>query len=71
MSDTLLVRAELKLKNQAEKLIVLADSSKLGVISNFTFVPLSEVDILITDAEADPKLIAEFEHAGIEVIIAE
>lgn len=70
-SDTLLVRAEHKLKKQAEKLIILADSSKLGVTSNFLFVPLSQVDILITDVDADAKLIQEFESQGIEVIIAE
>jgi DeoR family ulaG and ulaABCDEF operon transcriptional repressor len=70
-SDTLLVRAELKLKKQAESLIILADSSKLGVSSNFLFSPLSEVDILITDSDADPKLVKEFESYGIQVMIAE
>jgi DeoR family ulaG and ulaABCDEF operon transcriptional repressor len=70
-SDTLLVRAEHKLKKQAEKLIILADSSKLGVTSNFLCVPLSEVDILITDGDADPQLVQEFEAQGIEVIIAD
>ena len=70
-SDTLLVRAEHKLKKQAEKLIIMADSTKLGVSSNFLFVPLSEVDILITDSDADPKIIKEFEAQGIEVIIAD
>ena len=69
-SDTLLVRAEHKLKKQAQKLIVLADSSKLGATSKFIFAPLSEVDILITDSDADPKLIKIFEEQGIEVIIA-
>ncbi|NQZ90513.1 MAG: DeoR/GlpR transcriptional regulator [Colwellia sp.] len=70
-SDTLLVRAEHKLKKQAEKLIIMADSSKLGGSSNFLFVPLAEVDILITDSDADPKIIKEFEAQGIEVIIAD
>jgi DeoR family ulaG and ulaABCDEF operon transcriptional repressor len=69
-SDTLLVRAEHKLKKQADKLIILADSSKLGATSNFIFTPLSEVDILITDNDADPELIKAFEAQGIEVIIA-
>lgn len=70
-SDTLLVRAEHKLKKQAEKLIIMADSTKLGITSSFLFVPLSEVDILITDVDADPKLVQEFEAQGIEVIIAD
>ena len=49
----------------------MADSSKLGVNSNFLFVPLSEVDILITDSDADPEILKEFEAQGIEVIIAD
>jgi DeoR family ulaG and ulaABCDEF operon transcriptional repressor len=69
-SDTLLVRAEHKLKKQAEKLIILADSSKLGATSKFVFTSLSEVDILITDSAADPELIKTFKDQGIEVIIA-
>jgi len=70
-SDPLLIRAEQKLKKQAEKLIVLADSSKLGRRSNFIFCPLSEVDVLITDSLADPKLVRQFEAQGIEVITVE
>ncbi len=41
-SDPLLIRAEQKLQKQSDKLIVLADSSKLGKRSNFIFAPLSQ-----------------------------
>ncbi|MDC9526816.1 DeoR/GlpR family DNA-binding transcription regulator [Pseudoalteromonas sp. Angola-30] len=68
-SDPLLIRSEQKLKKQTEKLVILADSTKLGQHSNFIFCPLSEVDILITDSNADKKLIKDFESQGIEVII--
>ena len=68
-SDPLLIRAEQKLRKQADKLIVLADSSKLGKRSNFIFSPLSEVDVLITDSNADPDMVRRFEAQGIEVII--
>jgi DeoR family ulaG and ulaABCDEF operon transcriptional repressor len=67
-SDPLLIRAEQKLKKQADKLIVLADSSKLGKRSNFIFTPLSEVDVLITDSNADPDIIRRFEAQGVGVI---
>lgn len=67
-SDPLLIRSEQKLKRQTEKLVILADSTKLGQHSNFIFCPLSEVDILITDSNADKKLIKDFENQGIEVI---
>ncbi|OUS71082.1 DeoR family transcriptional regulator [Pseudoalteromonas sp. A601] len=68
-SDPLLIRSEQKLKKQTEKLVILADSTKLGQHSNFIFCPLSEVDILITDSNADKKLIQDFENLGIQVII--
>lgn len=68
-SDPLLIRAEQKLRKQADKLIVLADSSKLGKRSNFIFSPLSEVDVLITDSGADAETVREFESQGVEVVI--
>jgi DeoR family ulaG and ulaABCDEF operon transcriptional repressor len=70
-SDPLLIRAEQKLRKQADKLIVLADSSKLGKRSNFIFSPLSDVDVLITDSNADAQLVLQFEAQGIEVIIVQ
>jgi len=67
-SDPLLIRSEQKLLKQAEKLIVLADSSKLGKGSNFIFEQLSTVDILITEKEADESLLRHFDDAGIDII---
>ena len=70
-SDPLLIRSEQKLKKQTDKLVILADSSKLGKRSNFILCPLNEVDILITDSKAEPEVISLFEAAGIEVIVVE
>ncbi|WP_276754898.1 DeoR/GlpR family DNA-binding transcription regulator [Pseudoalteromonas marina] len=70
-SDPLLIRSEKKLKKQTEKLVILADSTKLGQQSNFIFCPLTEVDILITDSNANPKLIKTFEEQNIDVIVVE
>lgn len=69
-SDPLLIRAEQKLRKQADKIIVLADSSKLGKQENFIFCPLEDLDILITDSDADPEFVAELQALGVEVIIA-
>ena len=69
-SDPLLIRAEQKLRKQADKLIVLADSSKLGIRSNLLFTPLSDVDVLITDSNADPDILKKFENHGVEIVIA-
>ena len=68
-SDPLLIRAEQKLKKQAAQLIVLVDSSKLGTRGNFIFCPLKDVDILITDDEADPAIVREIMDHGVEVLV--
>jgi DeoR family ulaG and ulaABCDEF operon transcriptional repressor len=70
-SDPLLIRAEQKLRKQADKLIVLADSTKVGARSNFIFSPLSDVDILITDSHADAGQLRLIEAQGVEVIVVE
>lgn len=70
-TDPVLNRSGQKLKNQAEKFVLLADSSKVGKLIDFVFCPLSEVDILITDSKVDQAQIKYFESHGIEVIIAE
>tara|TARA_R110002050_G_scaffold25429_6_gene67879 strand:+ start:1330 stop:2127 length:798 start_codon:yes stop_codon:yes gene_type:complete len=68
-SDALLIRSEQKLRKQAEKLIILADSSKLGNRSNFIFCPLNQVDTLITDNNADKRLLDSYSDAGLEIIV--
>lgn len=70
-SDPLLIRTEQKLRKQADQLIILADSSKIGKRSNFIFSTLSDVDVLITDSNADPKTLQHFEQQGIKIILAD
>lgn len=70
-TDPLLIRAEQKLRKRAEKLIVLADSSKVGVKGNLIFSSLEQVDIVITDSNADRAILTLFERQGIEVIVVE
>jgi len=67
-SDALLIRSEKKLRKQAEKLIILADSSKLGKRSNYIFESVENVDTLITDSGASAEQIAPLEEAGIKII---
>jgi len=68
-SDPLLIQAEQKLLRQAEQLVVLADSSKIGARAQLVFCPLEEVDILVTDSGIDADSRRLFEDAGIEVIV--
>ncbi|TXS90337.1 DeoR/GlpR transcriptional regulator [Parahaliea maris] len=70
-SDPLLITSEKKLRRQAEQLIVLADSSKLGVRSKFIFCSLEEVDVLITDNNADRRLLKKLEKRGVQIEVVQ
>jgi DeoR/GlpR family transcriptional regulator of sugar metabolism len=52
---------------QAKKTIVVADSSKLGVVTPALVCPLSEIQMLITDTRAPDKAVALFVERGVEV----
>jgi DeoR family transcriptional regulator, fructose operon transcriptional repressor len=54
----------------AQRVVVLADSSKLGREHLMRFAGLEEVDVLVTDADADRESLAEIEAAGLEVVLA-
>jgi DeoR family transcriptional regulator, fructose operon transcriptional repressor len=54
----------------AQRVIVLADSSKLGREHLVRFAGVEDVDVLVTDGGADPGVVAELETTGIEVLIA-
>jgi DeoR/GlpR family transcriptional regulator of sugar metabolism len=56
--------------SRARRVIVVADASKLGRQGFTPIVPLSNVDVLITDVEADPDLVAAIRNVGVEVLLA-
>jgi DeoR family transcriptional regulator, aga operon transcriptional repressor len=53
--------------DKSKKRVVVADSSKLGVATAAVVCPISEIQILITDARASDEMIAPFVAAGVEV----
>jgi DeoR family fructose operon transcriptional repressor len=53
-----------------QRVIVLADSSKLNRETLVRFAALEDVDVVITDAGADHETLAALDHAGIEVVVA-
>ncbi len=73
-SDPLLIQAERKLRRQAQQLVVLADSSKIsaqgGVGGNLVFCPLSDIDVLITDAGLDAASREMLEAADVAILLA-
>ena len=58
------------LVRSAQRVVVLADSSKVGQERTMRFAALDEVDVLITDAGIDAADLAAYEAAGLEVVTA-
>ena len=67
--DALIARAEAKLLGRADKLIVLADSSKFETRGSMAVCPLSRVHTLITDDEAPEAVLDHVRQAGVNVIV--
>ena len=53
---------------RARRVVIIADSSKLGKHAFARICPIERVDTLVTDQHADPRLVAEFEAAGLKVV---
>ncbi|NEK59834.1 DeoR/GlpR transcriptional regulator [Geodermatophilus sabuli] len=53
-----------------QRVVVLADSSKLGREHLIRFATPADVDVLVTDADADATDVARLEDAGVEVVVA-
>ncbi len=54
----------------ARRRLVPVISGKIGRNSFCSFAAVNEVDVIITDAAADPELVRELASAGPEVVIA-
>jgi DeoR family transcriptional regulator of aga operon len=52
---------------QAKQTVVVADSSKIGIVNPALICPLSSIHMLITDTRATDKAIAPFVERGIDV----
>lgn len=51
----------------AQRVILLADSSKIGRRALVSFADFSDIDVFVTDKGADPTLLEKLEAQGIEV----
>lgn len=58
------------LVDAAQKVVVVADHSKIGVVALAKISPLSRVDVLVTDEKAPTDPLREIELAGVRVIVA-
>jgi len=55
----------------ARRPVVVADGSKLGEVEVAKICDLSEVSLVVTDASADPSILADLAAAGCDVQVAE
>jgi DeoR family ulaG and ulaABCDEF operon transcriptional repressor len=69
--DFILVAAERRLIDRAEKVILLVDSSKFQSSSGAIVCGLDEVDVLITDQGISKEMVQRMEDIGVELIIAQ
>jgi DeoR family transcriptional regulator of aga operon len=56
---------------RAQRVVVVADGSKLGRITLARIADVTEVHEVITDASADPAQLAAIRGAGVEVVVAD
>ncbi len=69
--DPLIARAETKLLRRADKLVVLADSSKFAQRGSLVVCPLSRIHALITDQAAPVEALTMLRDAGVETIVVD
>lgn len=53
----------------SSEVIVVSDSSKIGVIGLVTIMPLTEIDKLVTDSDAPRDFVEELREQGVEVTL--
>ena len=54
----------------ARRRVVVADSSKVGVVALAPFCPIDRIDVLVTDPSADDALVGEMRARGVDVVLA-
>ncbi len=56
------------MKEKAEKTVLLADSSKYNKTGVVSILPLSEIDIIITDSGICPQAVDEMEESSVHIV---
>lgn len=69
-ADPLLIQAEQKLIDQADELVVLADSTKFRKRSSLILCGLKRIATVITDSGIEDRDAAMLEEAGVRLIVA-
>lgn len=69
--NMLLVQAEHRMMEQAQEVVLLADSGKFGQQALSRLCPLKEIDVVVSDAELPEAQRQMVRAAGCELIVAE
>jgi len=69
--NLLLVQVEQRMKEQAQKIVLLADSEKFGQQALAKLCPLSDVDVVVTDDELPRAQRDMVQAAGCDLIVAD
>lgn len=68
-TDMLTAVAEQTMLEQVSKLVVVVDSSKVGVRTGMLFSTPSQIDIVITGKNADKEVVTALREKGVEVLL--
>ncbi|WP_379945750.1 hypothetical protein [Enterococcus devriesei] len=66
--NELLIATKKKMIGSSAKKIVVTDHTKIGRRALYIFLPIDQIDLLITDNQTDKKLIDEMYNNGIKQI---
>lgn len=66
-TDMIIAHSEQRLSTKANKYVVLLDSTKLGQQAGMLFTKIQDIDLLITDKNANPDIIRQLRNAGLTV----
>ena len=55
---------------RAEQVMIVADHSKLGQHAFARMCAVDEIDVIVTDADADPAVLAAFSEHGVRIVTA-
>ena len=62
--------AKIMIEQTQGQVIVVADSTKVGMIADFRIAPIEATTILVTDEALDDVYLDELTSVGVEVVIA-
>lgn len=68
-TDMLTAVTEQQMLTQIGKLVVVVDSSKVGLRSGMLFCPIEKIDIVITGKNADANVVSALRKQGVNVIL--